>query len=201
MSAISDFTGLITSEHQDQPNFVATVGASVAGLVDNINLLQSFDQYYDLDQAIGSQLDVIGIWVGVSRLVALDVTQYFSFDTAGLGFNQGIWYQVGDATSVVTKLDDTTYRTLIRAKIACNSWDGSLPGATAILDALVAADGCTVTGQSGNMSVIFNVNGTPTATTKAILQKGYVPIKPVGVSVIYNFNGEISQTDFGGDIL
>lgn len=183
----SDFTGLITSEHQNASKFVQTVSASVQGFSDNIAVAAGIPDFLDLDQAVGYQLDTIGIWVGVSRLVALSVNQYFSLDTDGVGVDQGIWWEVGDALTTVTQLADAQYRTLIRAKIACNSWDGSLPGACSILALLVSADGCTVSASEGSMSVDFSITGTPAVVTKAIILGGYIPIKPAGISVTYSF--------------
>ncbi|MCG4261393.1 DUF2612 domain-containing protein [Acetobacter senegalensis] len=188
MTSLSDFTGLITSEHQDKPKFVSTVALSVQGYVDQMNLCSIAASLYDLDNAVGSQLDAVGLWVGVSRYVAISVGQWFSWDISGVGWDQGVWWEVGDAESVVTKLVDAQYRTLIKTKIACNQWDGTLPTATEIIRSMVSADGCTVSVTEAEMSVTFAIDGTPSLVTKAIIQGGYIPLKPVGVSVSFTFS-------------
>ncbi len=187
MAALTDYTSLITSEHRGAARFMATVAAVMQPFVDLNNLMASFSDAYDLDQAVGVQLDAVGLWVGVSRYVSLPIAAYFSWDTPGLGWDQGIWFQTGDATAQVTTLDDGHYRLLIRAKIACNSWDGSLPAAQAILAALVAPDGATVSGSEGPLSVTWTIVGVVSTVTQAILMGGYVPLKPIGVAITYQF--------------
>jgi hypothetical protein len=188
MAAITDYTSLITSEHQNAARFVATVQATVSPMVDLINCIAGLPGNYDLDQAMGTQLDAIGLWVGVARNVAISVDQYFAFDTASVGFDQGVWFQVGDSLSTVTMLDDGHYRSLIRAKIACNSWDGSLPAAYQILLALVSPEGGRVSVTEGTMSVAWTIHGTISVVTQAILTGGYVPLKPINGAVSYTFS-------------
>jgi len=187
MAAVADYAARITSAHRDKPRFLATVSASVQPIVDAFNVASALSSLFDVDSATGVQLDAIGLWVGVSRYVALSVNEYFSFDTAGVGWDQGVWWQVGDATAQVTTLDDANYRLLIRAKIGANNWDGTLPTAKAILAALVASDGATVSVVEGDMSVTWSFSSGVSAVTQAILTGGYLPLKPVGVSVSYIF--------------
>ena len=67
MASINDYINLITSEHADKSNFAATVALRCQPYVDLINFYQSVTSDYDLDTAIGTQLDVVGQWVGISR--------------------------------------------------------------------------------------------------------------------------------------
>ncbi|MGC7970039.1 DUF2612 domain-containing protein, partial [Salmonella enterica] len=68
---------------------------------------------FDLDQAIGVQLDAVGEWVGISRNITVPLAGvYFSFDIAGLGFDQGVWKGPFDPDTGLTTLDDDTYRLL-----------------------------------------------------------------------------------------
>ncbi len=137
MADPSDYTVLITSEHRDKPRFMATVRALVQPLVDQMNVLQSMPSKFDLDNAVGVQLDDVGLWVGVSRKVRTPLTGiYFSFDVAGLGFDQGIWKGPFDPDTGLTVLDNDTYRLVIRAKIGANHWDGTLASSAAILNSI-----------------------------------------------------------------
>lgn len=188
MAAISDYTGLVTSEHSPDPLFMGELAAVMQPFVDIQNVATAISSYYDLDQAVGAQLDAVALWVGASRYVAIAVNQYFSWDTSGVGWDQGSWFVIGDSLSTVTVLDDGHYRLLIRAKIACNSWDGSLPSAYAILMMLVWADGCTVSVVEGANSVAWTIHGPISVVTQALLAGGYVPLKPVGVTVSYAFS-------------
>ncbi|MEK6319934.1 MAG: DUF2612 domain-containing protein, partial [Burkholderia gladioli] len=92
MADLDDYTSLITSEHQPQPRFMALVGALVSPLVDQMNVVASMPALFDLDNAVGDQLDKVGEWVGLSRQVSTPLTGvYFSFDIVDLGFDQGTW--------------------------------------------------------------------------------------------------------------
>lgn len=187
---VSTLTSLVTSEHRDKPKFMATLTGILQPLSDSITLISSFPSLYDVDNAVGEQLDVVGLWVGISRRVALPITTWFSWDTQGLGWDQGVWWGVGDPTENTTSLSDTTYRELIYAKIACNNWDGSAAGALQIITQLVSPDGCTVALTEGTMSATFTISGPISDLRKSIIEKGYLPLNSAGVSVSYEFSGD-----------
>ncbi|MCV5580141.1 DUF2612 domain-containing protein, partial [Escherichia coli] len=66
---------------------------------------------------------------------------YFSWDTDGLGYDQGIWQGPYDPDSGYTTLSDETYRIILKAKIAINNWDGRNDSLPPILDAATAGSG------------------------------------------------------------
>ena len=189
MTAATDyFTGLVTTEHQDKPRYIETVSLSTQGFADQIALCNQAYDLYDLDNAVGAQLDAVGLWVGFSRFVALDVDIYFSWDISGIGWDQGIWWSVGDPEQVVTQLSDNQYRKLLNLKIACNHFDGTLPTAIQIIGMAVSDDNCTVTATEGNMSVVFTVTGPISSVMRAVIEGGYLPLKPAGINVTYQFS-------------
>jgi len=187
MADLNDYTALITSEHSDQPRFMATVGALVQPLVDQMNLLVSMPGKFDLDVAVGDQLDTVGVWVGVSRRIRTPLTGvYFSFDIAGLGFDQGTWKGPFDPDTGLTILDDDTYRLVMRAKIGANHWDGTLEQSAAILNSVFDADTHVFIEDHQDMSMTIGIAGkVPPATFLALLSGGYIPLKPEGVRVNY----------------
>jgi len=201
MADTSAFTGLITSEHADKPNFVQTVAVSVQAWADQIALAAGFPDYFNLTEAVGVQLDAIGLWVGISRYVALTINQYFSWDTPGLGWDQGIWWVVGDATQQVTTLSDGDYRQVIAAKILCNSWDGSLPGAVEIVAAALGVSASAVTIGEGAMTATIAVSSSVSPTLQAVLTNGYLPLKPVGVSITYAFTSGQFGSELGNFVI
>jgi hypothetical protein len=203
MAQQTDYTGLITSEHADKPKFVAMVGAVSQAFVDIQNQLATVAPSYDPDVAIGVQLDAVGLWVGVTRDVTTPLTGvYFSLDVTGLGFDQGVWQGPFDPSSGVTSLDDETFRLLIRARIAANHWDGTLEGSAAILDLIFQGDGTYVFIQDNqDMTITFGISGTiPSALFLALLQNGYIPIKPEGVAVSYVVTSVSEAALFGFDV-
>ncbi|KVZ79915.1 DUF2612 domain-containing protein [Burkholderia ubonensis] len=203
MADLNDYTALITSEHRDKPRFAAMVAAVVQPLVDQMNLLASMPGKFDLDVAVGDQLDTVGRWVGVSRRIRTPLTGiYFSFDTAGLGFDQGIWKGPFDPDTGLTLLDDDTYRLVIRAKIGANHWDGTLEQSAAILNSIFGADTHVFIEDHQDMSMTIGISGkVPSAVFLALLAGGYIPLKPEGVRVNYTIVTTVDSAPlFGFDM-
>ncbi|AMG44729.1 DUF2612 domain-containing protein [Achromobacter xylosoxidans] len=203
MADVEKYLGLITAFHRDKPNFSAMVGAVSKCFVDAQNLYAQMVVAYDLDAAVGVQLDAVGEWVGISRRVRTPlVGVYFSFDIVRLGFDEGIWQGPFDPDTGVTSLDDDTYRLLIRAKIGANHWDGTLEGSAAILNLIFGGTGTDVFIQdNGDMSIDIGVSGErPAAVFLALLTGGYIPIKPEGVRVNYYIVPNVEGPLFGFDV-
>ncbi|NSX05101.1 DUF2612 domain-containing protein [Cupriavidus gilardii] len=202
MAQLTDYTGLITSEHNHRPKFMAVVTALAQPMVDLMNVLGSMPNKFDLDQAVGVQLDAIGLWVGISRHVSVPLTDvYFSFDIDGLGFDQGAWKGPFDPDNGLTDLDDDTYRLVIRAKIGANHWDGTMESTVAILNTIFNGDTHVFIQDNQNMTMTIGVSGRPpSAVFLALLAGGYIPLKPEGVRVDLVI---VSTTDgplFGFDV-
>jgi hypothetical protein len=186
MSTLSDYTALIPPANSLQPNFLSVLAAALQPYVDLINAVEAFPSgNYDVDVAVGEQLDVVGQWVGVSRVVPLPIANvYFSFDVAGLGFDEGIWWAPGDPDSSSVTLDDDTYRVLIKAKIAANRWDGSLSGLQQILaDIFAGTPGCyPFVIDNFDMTFVIAIAGNlPTSIVQQLFAQQYIPIRPFGV--------------------
>lgn len=201
-ASVNDYLGLVTSEHNKRPNFMAMIAAVVQGHVDNINLLKNFVNLFDIDQAVGQQLDFIGQWVGVSRNITIPLTGvYFAFDTTGVGFDQGTWFGPGSSSTGLTVLADSDYRILLKAKIAANHWDGTVPGAYAIWSIVFALEGFNILIQDGqDMSMAFILlNTTVSAVALALLVNGYIALKPAGVHITGYWQPSTSGPMFGFD--
>jgi RNAse (barnase) inhibitor barstar len=203
MASSSDYTSLITSEHSSKPKFAAMVAAVSQCFADQINVMQSIPAAFDLDQAIGVQLDAVGLWVGITRQLKLPLNVYFSLDTVNLGFDQGSWQGPFDPSSGLVSLDDATFRTLIRTKIAANSWDGTIPGAAAAYANLFAGSGSNIfLIDHQDMTMTVGISGAiPSAVTRALVSGGYLHLKPEGVRVDYYFVSSVNNTPlFGFDV-
>lgn len=187
MAEITDYIGKLTSEHADKPRFSAMVAAVARCFVDAQNALAGMPASFDLDGAVGKRLDDVGLWVGVSRNVRVPLAGvYFSFDTAALGFDQGVWKGPFDPDTGVTSLDDETYRLLIRARIGANHWDGTLAGMNATLSQIFSGDTHVFIQDNQDMSITVGISGkVPSALFLALLVGGYIPIKPQAVHVDY----------------
>lgn len=201
MVDITKYQTLITSEHADKPNYMALVSAVAQCFVDIQNLIASMPGLFDLDIAVGQQLDVVGQWVGISRQLEVPLIGiYFSLDTANLGFDQGTWKGPFDPTTGLVSLPDDAYRTLIRAKIAANNWDGTAEGALAAYQKLFP-------GGSPEIVVFDHVDMTmslaiigplPDAVTLALFTNGLLNLRPSGVDINGYFIPSITSTPFFG---
>lgn len=194
MAQVSDYNGLITAEHADKPKFMAMVSAVAQCFVDQIDLLQSMQDAFDLDQAVGPQLDAVGLWIGLSRNIAVPIDNvYFSWDTENVGWDQGVWKQPGDSAAGITVMDDGTYRLVLRAKIGSNHWDGSMEKSVPILQSIFSIAGARakIVDNHDMTMTIYIIGGTFSALSKALIQQGYIPLRPVGVSADYVLGDEL----------
>jgi hypothetical protein len=130
-----DYTQLITSEHNQQPNFMAIVALFTGAISDITNLIDSMPLLFDLDNALDAQLDVLGEWIGLSRAVGgILLIEFFGFsdDASSLGFGEltdpsvgGRFYELGESATSTAVLSNPEYRILLKAKILKNQWNGS----------------------------------------------------------------------------
>ncbi|MCM7784373.1 DUF2612 domain-containing protein [Enterobacter ludwigii] len=185
---MSKYTGLITNYHATKPKFYDHIDLSTRPLT-NISLsMQGLLTAFDLDKAVGVQLDILGLWIGRSRIVRQPINGvYFSWDTDDLGYDQGVWQGPYDPDSGYTSLSDETYRIILKAKIAINNWDGRNDSLPSILDAATAGSGLKmqiVDNQDMTISVwVFpetDINDVSLELIAAIRQ-GYLTIKAAGV--------------------
>jgi len=202
MATTEDYLGLVTAFHRGKPKFAATIRAIVEPVVAQQAFIKHLPLDFDLDQAIGVQLDAVGEWVGRSRFVQTPIAgAWFSLDDEQRGFDRGVWLQPFDTPDGITRLDDETFRTLLRAKIAANNWDGTLPAAKAALEIIFpSGDTQLVITDNQDMTITFGVAGViPSALFIALLSDGYLPLKPEGVRADYlitTVNGPL----FGFDV-
>lgn len=185
---VTEYLRLITSAHNDKARFTATVEAGVAPYADMQDVLKSIVEAFDIDTAVGVQLDAIGIWIGRSRRVDTPLTGvYFTWnDTEMDGWNSGVWQGAYDPDSGLVELPDDAYRTLLRAKIAANCWDGTVDNAYAIWDAAFNHQSYLLIQDGQDMTMTVGVAGKRlTAVEQALLIGNYIPLKPSGVAVKY----------------
>jgi hypothetical protein len=206
---VSDYTGRITSEHRNKPKFLASVIASVQPLVDVQYACNNMYAYYDLDNAVGAQLDTVGLWLGIKRALSVPLPAvFFSWDTLGLGWDQGLWLGAFQPTTGLSILSDDDYRAVLKMRAALNKWDGS----TADLDALVSQTfeslfpGLTMNLiDNYNMSITFQLYGNKvfgkysaaglTPIVQQLFLQGLLTVRPCTVAAIYKlWNGSAFVT-------
>jgi hypothetical protein len=172
--SIESALNIITSQHRDKPKYVSWISASLS-LIDSINAV-NITSAFDLDNAIGVQLDTLGAIVGVNR--ALD------FQPTG-----------GDSPV----LDDATYRLVLKAKIIRNQWDGTVEQLYANWKEIFP-DVDLIIKDNQDMSIVMLVIGMAISIEQDLVKNGYVMPKPEGVSVAYEFGDVMYETTYFGNI-
>lgn len=201
-----DYLNLVTSQFREQPNYTAMISADVATQVQVQTLLQQMIPLFDVDVAVGDQLDIIGKWVGVSRSIAIPIPGvYFTWDgDFTVGWEYGTW-QPSSLPSDVTVLPDDAYRVLIKAKIAANQWDGTTTGAYAIWDRVFTETTILIQDNQDMTYALAVVGGIIDSLTLALITGGYIPLKPEGVRVSAYYvsvdDGPVFGWDVGTDLL
>jgi Protein of unknown function (DUF2612) len=181
--SIEYYYGYITSEYNQQPDFLTVIAVSVQPFSDTILLLKSLPNLFVLDSAVGDQLTKLGELIGVPRYVQTPITGiYFSLDSATLGLDQGSMQGEFDPSSGLTALPDDIYLALVKAQILLNVWDGTIPRLYAALNPLLSG---LVIQDFGNGSMFY---GLTTAQSKPILTQlfldGYFNLAPAGIQVL-----------------
>lgn len=184
----TEYIDLITSEHRDKTKFVNTVSVSVSPFAKLQEVMRGFVSDFDVDTAIGVQLDIVALWVGVTRRVGIPIDGfYFTWDdVVADGWDNGVWKGIGDPDSGFVVLPDDLFRSLIKAKIQANHWRGDVAGAYDIINEALSVNDVVkiVDNHNMTMTVQIQANALP-AVEQAILEAGYLPIKPAGVQAIY----------------
>lgn len=200
---MEDYISLITSEHRSKPKFSAMVKAVTDTFGGTYDFLEALPQQFDIDTAVGTQLDIIGLWVGLSRKIKTPLQVYFSFDVDGLGFDQGNIQGPFDPDTGLVSMDDETYRVMLKARIGANTWNGTTP---VLIDIYALVFDGTNTAvfivDNQDMSVDFYAAGAePSALMIELLKGGYFPLKPSGVRINnYTKSSVIGAPTFGFDI-
>lgn len=185
-ATLDQYLDLITSEHRDKLKLVATITALSTWSADLQNLLATIPTLYDIDLAVGDQLDTLGLWIGASRDLTVPISNpYFSLDDSSLGLDLGSMQGPNDPTSGIVVLPDDAYRTLLRAKIAANNWDGSIPQAYEVWDVVFEGTGFGILIQDlENMHMIYAMTGpVPDVLTLALFNSGALSLRPAGVKI------------------
>lgn len=184
--ADNKYTAKVTSEHNQKPNFMGVVLNNTEPFASLQEFLNTYIGVFDLDAAVGVQLDQVGKWIGRSRYVDIPLTGvYFTWDeTVDVGWDSGVWKGMFDPDSGLIRLPDDSFRTLLKAKVVANAWDGSIPGAYAIWNAAFSGQSYIIIQDNQDMSMTVGIAGQPLdIVTRALLTNGYLPLKPEGVRI------------------
>jgi hypothetical protein len=155
------YLNLLTSQYRNSPKLNKFLYALLKKYDDISNCQLQLDMAFDVDNAVGVQLDAVGLVEGITRVVPFQPT--------------------GGLSPI---LDDPTFRIYIKAKAAQNQWNGRIDGLQAIWQTLFPG-GTIVIGDLQNMSANIFLIGTFTPIVQQLIQNGLIVPRPQGV--LYNY--------------
>lgn len=161
--SLSYYLNLLTSQYRLSPKFQQWLSLALQPIDDLTTCLTTFTANFDLDWAIGQQLDICGVLIGCSRTVAFEPT--------------------GGGSPV---LDDSTYRILLKARIAWNQWDGKIASMYPIWKSLFSS-GNIIVHDNQDMTATIILSGTFTSIIQDLITNGYIVPRPEGVQYTYSF--------------
>lgn len=164
---------LLTSQYQNSPNYLMWSQADFQKYEDVAQCILQFQNAFDIDFAVGVQLDVLGNNAGVSRTLPFQPT--------------------GGLSSV---LDDSTYRLLIKATRAKNNWNGLIDSLYGIWANLFPGGVLTII-DNQNMTALITVSGTFTAIIQQLITNGLIVPRSETVLYTYSF---ATLPIFGADL-
>lgn len=162
MADIIRYTNLVTSQHQNKPKFMAWLTAALNPIDDGATLANNLNTYFDIDTAIGKQLDILGEVIGVGRTV--------NFQPSG---------------GVSPVLDDDTYRIVLKAKIMQNQWDGTIGQIYELWSALFGSTAYMILQDNQDMTLIAQIFGLSSTIQQDLISNGYIVPRPEGVTMNY----------------
>lgn len=128
----NQYTELIAGAHRNKEKFQEWIFTLTEPLNEAREKLIEMQTLFDVETAVGDQLDAVGDRVGASRMLPVTLTDvYFALDDyMGIGLDLGVWKGHYDPGDGLVRLDDETFRAVIKSTILMNHWDGqngSLP--------------------------------------------------------------------------
>ena len=194
---VADYLAKVPPLNWDKPKFLSELTAILQPFCDAQGLLNDLPSYFDLDTAIGAQLDVDGQWIGRSRTIPIPLQPcFFSLGDPIRGLGKGVWRHAYNPGVTFTYLDDASYRRLLKAKALANEWDGSVEGGQAALDQFIVPGSGTLSfiddggwgvqsGDAVQMTVTIGISGhIPSIVDLEILAQNLIGIKPAAVNLI-----------------
>ena len=178
------YQGLLTSEYKQTVQWNAWLAAVLSIANDISNCMLSMQTAFDLNYAIGAQLNILGTILGVSRTLP---------------------FQPSFGVSPV--MTDTIYRLLLQAAVANNQWNGLISGINGMWQQYFQPlYGSMILQDQQNMTALVELPATmpsivldliigyaANGATSGVITGGYVLPRPEGVE--YNW---LLSTDLPG---
>lgn len=156
---VSYYLDLITSQYRQSTKFLAWLTAALEVLDDTTSTIVDIVNAFDLDNAVGVQLDVVGGLVGQGRTV--------NFIPSG---------------GISLTLADANYRTLLKAKIVKNHWTGQVAELVTAWELLFPGT-LIIINDNQDMTMLVTLAGDFSSLVQELVTNGYIVPKPEGVHI------------------
>ena len=166
VSDTEEYASLITQYNYNKPKFNILARSVFYPGVNNNALVDAMSMSFDIDNACGVQLDVIGRLIGLGRLLT---------------------YVPASGDRV---MDDDEYRLALKLTIAKNTWDGTLGSLRQIYKDALREDISIVYVDNQDMSVDINIYGSATTRQTEMMNRSGLLLVPVGVGKSVNVVGD-----------
>lgn len=190
----------IYAQYADKPKAVAWYNITPNMAQPLFDTFDAVRMSYDIDTAVGAQLDVIGRIVVIDRgfesFVVFDPDTYFGGSGDACQFG-GIDSQFESTGSVLSQeVSDAIFRVLIRAKIAKNNNDATLDGIASALSFITESSPIRVV-DNENMTMSVSFGSELTDIERFVFNTFDVVPRPQGVRFL-GYVEETAITQFGG---
>jgi len=200
---IAYYVNLLIVQYNGRPKARATIELFTRELLAS-NIFDQIKNAYDIENAVGKQLDVIGKYVGIDRYYKdTELTDFFAYtdyvesnpDTLEKygfsNYSQPVAPQFnGTLTydSVIAKdfkLNDDDYRTLLKLRIVQNYSNSSHESIDTSLFQFFGLN--IIPDSEGDMKMYYFIRAPRTEIMRAAVYKNVLP-KPMGVKILYLIN-------------
>jgi len=189
------YTDLLIIQYIDKPKARAMIAAYIEELLSS-GILFDIRDAFNLETAIGVQLDIIGKYVDLTRFYSSsDLTDdYFGFADANniggvsaniIGFDDaaapdktGFFLDANEVISAALRLNDDAFRTLIKFRIVQNHSNHSVKSITDSIFAFFNTD--VFVKDNLNMTMTYLIGNYSNSLIRAAIQKEVLP-RPMGV--------------------
>lgn len=189
------YKNLLIIQFKSKPKAAATI-ALIAEIQAVNNLPFDVESAFDIETAVGVQLDILGKWIGVTRdYVGTEYPDntfgflpYFGTEQGQEGFAQYSDYttKVGTTLSYAEiigngqKLNDDQYRIVLKLKIICNAIDMSQSSIDSAMNTVFGDQ--VILSTANNMAITYFVANELGVLGAVLLEKQVLP-KPMAVRV------------------
>lgn len=207
---IQYYTDLLIIQYNDRPKARATISLMVEEMLAN-GVITDIRDAFNIDTAVGEQLDILGKYIGLSRTYSEEVydSVFFGFsdytevepadvegftDASDFLTKDGEFLEASDAVAVENLLNDDSYRILLKLKIKKNYSNASNKF---IDDSIFETFGSELRAiETYNMMMVFFIDPNYSKIIQVAFQKGVIPIPmAVGIqAIIPDVDGYFSFT-------